>query len=110
MGNAMTKELTIKEQLGIIVNKQENMATDISSIYGEFKALNGSLRTTMIELAATTEVAKTAQKMAEKANEAAIQNPRENRRYMDKITIAVITSSAAAMVAIICGVVAIIKS
>lgn len=67
---------------------------DITEIKKQFTDLNGSVKETMVKLAKTTEVAKNAQESAS-----------DCRKYIDKITIAVIGSIITAIASIVCAVI-----
>ena len=79
----------------------EEVKKDVSDIKKQFKELNGSVRETIVKLAKTELIANQAQKRADEAHLQSIENPRENRRYIDKLFITALGRLVTALAAII---------
>ena len=97
----MTDEPTLKENQAVILERLIEVRCDIADIKSQFRGLNGSVKETMIKLAVTDTLAKNNQKKVEEALLAAVENPKENRRYIDRLFITALGSLMTALAAII---------
>ena len=104
----MADEPTIKESQFILLERIIEVKKDVADIVIQFKELNGNVRDTILKLALTEALARDNQKKAEEAHKAAIENPRENRRYIDKLFITALGSMITAVAAIIAAVIGIV--
>ena len=104
----MTNEPTIKESQLLMLERIIEVKKDVANIVIQFKELNGNVRDTILKLALTEALARENQKNVEEAHKAAIENPRENRRYIDKLFITALGSMITAVAAIIAAVIGIV--
>jgi len=99
---------TMKESQIVMLEHIITVQKDIKDIKDQFKELNGSVRDTIIKLAKAETIAQQAQKRADEAHLQSIENPRENRRYIDKLFITALGSMLTAVAAIIAAIIGII--
>ena len=99
---------TMKENQMLMLEHIITVQKDIKDIKDQFKELNGSVRDTIIKLAKAEAIANQAQKRADEAHLQSIVNPRENRRYIDKLFITALGSMLTAVAAIIAAVIGIV--
>ena len=97
----MAEEPTTKESQIIMLEHIITVRKDISDIKIQFKELNGSVRDTILKLSKAEAIAQQAQKRADEAHLQSIENPKENRRYIDKLFITALGSLVTALAAII---------
>jgi hypothetical protein len=88
----MTKDETIK--LATLIQQVKDVKDDTASINKHLSTLNGAVSETVVKLAKAEEIAKQA---CEKSN--------DNRGYIDKLVIAILASSASAVIALIIAIV-----
>lgn len=97
-----------KITMAVLSSKIDNIGYDITEINKQFKELNGSVKDTIVKLAVTNTVAQSAQRRADEAHLEAIENPKENRHYIDRLFITALGSLLTALIAIIVVVIEIV--
>ena len=97
----MAEGLTIKESQLLMLENIKEVKEDISDIKSQFKELNGSVKETIIKLSKAEALAAHAKLKADEAGIAAVENPKENRRYIDRLFITALGSLMTALAAII---------
>ena len=83
------------------LNGKGGVITRLQSIDNHLLTLNDKVSTTITKLAKTDAIAKEAKEIAEEAHREAVENPKENRRYIDKLFITALGSMLTAIAALI---------